>query len=99
MASYDVASAKWQPICKLGSGFTDAQLAHYTERFGRDVDRRRDEGVAATPPVWLDLPRGGLPPKYMPDEWLLPTTVWEVRAASLSLSPIFHAAAIVDARL
>jgi len=81
---------RWQPVCKIGSGFNDAELVEFTELF-----RAAAAGDAGGgPPPWVDLPFGDLPRNYVPDAWLpAPLVVWEVRAAALSLSPIFSAAA------
>lgn len=50
---------------------------------------------AATPalPDWLDVAETGLPTGFaLPHLWLAPRVVWEVKAAALSLSPVWGAA-------
>ena len=86
-------AARYQPVCKVGTGFSDDDLATFSALFERGgaAAPRGDGG----PPTWLDLP-ASLPPHYEPDYWLAtpaPPAVWEVRAAALSLSPTFLAAA------
>ncbi|KAL3906366.1 MAG: hypothetical protein SGPRY_010577, partial [Prymnesium sp.] len=85
MASYDPSSNRYQPIGKLGSGFSDAQLDEWNTYF-----TSREPSSDPPPPEWrLDLPPSGLPPQYSPHVWLQPHVV---RAASLSISPVFRAA-------
>ena len=87
LGCYDAATSTYQPVCKLGSGFTDEQLAHWSGYF--DGEQQAD----ALPP-WIDESSvGGIPPKDVPDTWLQPSVVWEVKAAEISQSPTFKAAA------
>ena len=95
MAAYDDASGRWQPVCKLSSGFSDDNLAELSDAFGA-ADAAAADAPAADDeqPAWLAMAEGGaLPPQYRPDAWLEPSVVWEVRAAQLSVSPVFRAAA------
>jgi len=88
MAAYDDASGRWQPVCKLGSGFSDDNLAELSDAFGA-ADAAAADAPAADDeqPAWLAMAEGGaLPPQYRPDAWLEPSVVWEVRAAQLMLS-------------
>ena len=111
------SDGRWQPVCKIGSGFTDEDLVTFSRLFvsGRDEvtltksassvrsvnDVPSGAGAwegdvsADDAPSWVDLPSPGLPQQYAPDIWLgePPDVLWEVRAAALSLSPVFTAAA------
>ncbi|KAL1510427.1 hypothetical protein AB1Y20_006735 [Prymnesium parvum] len=91
MASFDPTSGTFQPIAKLGSGFSDAELREWGAHFA--ASHGTLAGDVEPPASWrLDLPEGGLIPLYQPDKWLQPEVVWEVKAAALSLSPVFRAA-------
>ena len=97
MAAYDDATARYQPVCKLGAGFTDENLAALSAAFGSaDItDASAAAAADGTLPEWIDPVT--LPPKDRPDAWLPPQVVWEVRGAMLSVSPVFRAAAdLVD---
>ena len=102
LASYEPSSATFQPICKLGTGFTDEQLAAWTAVFrrtgtgtgtaavsaggGGGEEEEEEEGVCA-PPASVDLPEGRLPPSLQPDAWIEPSVVWEVRALRMHAGP------------
>ena len=100
MAAYDDATARYQPVCKLGAGFTDENLAALSVAFGSaDItDASAAAAADGTLPEWIDASTlETLPPNYRPDAWLPPQVVWEVRGAMLSASPVFRAAAdLVD---
>ena len=102
LASYDLATDTYQPVGKLGSGFSDTQLEEWHSHFvegppgvgaGAAEGAGRADGNIAPPAHYkIDLPESGLPPQYRPHSWLEPRVVWEVKAAALSLSPVFRAA-------
>lgn len=79
LACWDADSEHYQAICKIGTGFTEADL---------DFHHQHLQSLA------LDHPK----PYYQvhdqikPDVWFEPSMVWEVKAADLSLSPIYQAA-------
>lgn len=83
LACYDDESEEYQTICKIGTGFSDQDLTDHTNFFKQHVS---------------DKPK----PYYrlngsVADEWFEPVQVWEVKAADLSISPVYSAAAgIVD---
>lgn len=79
LASYNDETDHFEAACKIGTGFSDEALAAFDERF-RPVASSAPGEVVARPGI-------------APDLWLSPTTVWEVKAASLSLSPVYSAAA------
>ncbi|KAJ2468843.1 ATP-dependent DNA ligase Cdc17 [Coemansia sp. RSA 2322] len=79
LACYDPDREEYQTICKIGTGFSDADLeAHKT---------KLDESKIAAPKPYYASSE-----KTKPDIWFEPTQVWEVKAADLSLSPIYQAA-------
>jgi len=77
LAVYDPKRDRFESFCKVGTGFDDAQLAEMPSRLRRfETD---------TAPVEVDT---GL----VPDRWMRPGLVLEVRGAELTLSPIHRAA-------
>ena len=93
LACLDPTSGRWQPVCKLGSGFSDDDLAAWHATFAAEAPPRAEPQGGAQPlPEWLELPAGGLPPSLQPHTWLEPKHVWEVKGAALSLSPWMSAA-------
>lgn len=83
---YAPEAGVYQPICKLGSGLSDEELARWSEQTSADVISA--EQAAAL----IDLPHGALPPAVAPHVWLRPQVVWEVSAAEVSVSPLYTAA-------
>ncbi|GAQ85568.1 putative DNA ligase 1 [Klebsormidium nitens] len=86
LACHDEENDEYQAISKIGTGFSDVML---TERFNALKDHV------------IDAPK----PYYQVDEtfakkvdvWFEPHEVWEVKAADLSISPHYRAAAgVVD---
>eukprot|EP00794_Sanderia_malayensis_P009119 gene9120-10092_t len=84
LACYDEENEEFQSICKMGTGFSDEQLAnHYTFLQQHVIDKPRS------------YYRYG--DSVCPDHWFDAVQVWEVRAADLSISPTHRAAnSIVD---
>ncbi|KAJ1898350.1 ATP-dependent DNA ligase Cdc17, partial [Kickxella alabastrina] len=79
LACYDPDREEYQAICKIGTGFSDADLESHKTKL--------DESKIATP-----KPYYAVSDKTKPDIWFEPLQVWEVKAADLSLSPIYQAA-------
>lgn len=77
MACYDPDEGRFRSVCKLGTGFDDETLKGLKERFEGDVVPARPPDVDST---------------MEPDVWISPSTVMEVQAAELTLSPIHRAA-------
>jgi DNA ligase-1 len=77
MAAYDADDDRFAAVCKLASGFDDAQLAEFDTRLKplarHDKHPKVDSGL-------------------VPEVWLEPKVVMEVRAAELTLSPVHKAA-------
>jgi len=73
MASYDQEKDVFRTVCKLGSGFSDEDLASLPEVMAQYV---------------LDHPHPRVDSKLQADFWFVPTKVLEVRGAELTLSPL-----------
>ncbi|XP_074075780.1 DNA ligase 1 isoform X3 [Macrotis lagotis] len=79
LAAFDEDSEEFQAICKLGTGFSDEELEEHYQKL---------QALVIPAPRSYVRAEGAVPP----DHWLEPTTVWEVKCADLSLSPIYAAA-------
>lgn len=83
LACYDSDSETFQAVCKLGTGFSEADLEAFTSELNKYQ--------IASPPSYLQV-------DAKPDVWFEPKVVWEVKAADFSLSPVYSAArGLVDA--
>ncbi|KAG7656928.1 DNA ligase ATP-dependent C-terminal [Arabidopsis suecica] len=84
LACYDVDKEEFQSICKIGTGFSDVEL--------QDLSSSLCSKVIATPKQYYQVDND-----LNPDVWLEPTEVWEVKAADLTVSPVYREAiGIVD---
>eukprot|EP00026_Physarum_polycephalum_P001905 Phypoly_transcript_01908.p1 GENE.Phypoly_transcript_01908~~Phypoly_transcript_01908.p1 ORF type:complete len:972 (+),score=243.78 Phypoly_transcript_01908:40-2955(+) len=84
LACYDDDNEEYQTVCKIGTGFSDEDLAKHTEELKKFA---------------IDNPRPyyRVSDTLKPDVWLEPAQVWEVLAADLSISPVHSGATgIVD---
>ena len=77
MAAYNEDSGRFETVCKLGTGFDDAFLDSMPELL--------NSGLSEQKPRLVDA-------EMIPDVWFNPTTVLEVVAAEITLSPIHTAA-------
>jgi len=77
MAAFDDESGEFCTVCKLGTGFDDAFLSEIPTILDRYISEERPSTVDA---------------EMIPDVWFQPTTVLEVVAAEISISPIHTAA-------
>jgi DNA ligase-1 len=82
LACYDEESEEWQTITKIGTGFSDEVLMTHTKFF------EEKELVTENQPMSVIAGEG----TATPDVWFKPGVVWEVKAADLSVSPIYQAA-------
>ncbi|XP_020973413.1 DNA ligase 1 isoform X4 [Arachis ipaensis] len=85
LACYDYNNEEFQSICKIGTGFTEDVLEQRSKSLGSEV-------IPGPKPYY----RYGDTMK-MPDVWFEASEVWEVKAADLTISPVYRAAVgIVD---
>lgn len=75
LACYNPDEEVYQTVCKVGTGFSDEDLAGFYEFFQTKVTSVKD-------------PSYEVDDKLEADVWFEPCVVWEVRAADLSLSPV-----------
>jgi DNA ligase-1 len=73
MAAYDKEKDEFETVCKLGSGFTDADLEALPDRFKDYVRSDRHPRVNSL---------------MEPDVWFSPAIVMEVAADEITLSPL-----------
>ncbi|KAJ5737152.1 DNA ligase 1 [Penicillium malachiteum] len=82
LAAYNPNNDKYETICNIGTGFSEAVL----EEFHKELK-----------PIVIDRPKPfyahSSVPKDQPDVWFEPRLVWEVKTADLTLSPRYQAAA------
>eukprot|EP00158_Paraphelidium_tribonemae_P006812 Partr_v1_DN27983_c0_g1_i1_m11704 putative DNA ligase len=79
LACYDEEREEYQAICKIGTGFSDQDLADHS-KFFKDCE-------STVPKSYYSCGEG-----VKPDVWFEPKQVWEVKSADLSISPIYTAA-------
>jgi DNA ligase 1 len=76
LAVYNPKRDRFESFTKVGSGFDDAQLAEMPKRLARFESDERPPGVETG---------------IVPDRWMRPALVLEVRGAELTVSPIHRA--------
>jgi len=77
LAVYNPKRDRFESFTKVGTGFDDAQLAEMPKRLA---------------PYETDTPPPSVESGIVPDRWMRPGLVLEVRGAELTLSPIHRAA-------
>ncbi|KAK4048678.1 ATP-dependent DNA ligase Cdc17 [Microbotryomycetes sp. JL201] len=101
LACYDEETQTYQAVCKIGTGFSDEALKSHHERLsqgkksGEPIDEEQlEESSGELKKKPSDVDMGTVVPANLPDVYFNPSTsmVWEVLAADLSLSPVYHAA-------
>ena len=79
LACYDPDSEQYQAICKIGTGFTDEDLAAHHAALSEYI----------TPQA---KPYYSYPESSAPEVWFEPALVWEVKCADMTISPVYTAA-------
>ena len=79
LACYDPSGEEYQAICKIGTGFSEADLESQAAFF-------KNHTIPAPKPYYR------VTDTIRPDVWFEPVQVWEVKAADFSLSPVYTAA-------
>lgn len=78
LACYDPDDETYQAICKIGTGFSDEQLStFYNQLHPLEIQQKKSYYSIGD---------------AKPDIFFSPKYVWEVKAADLSLSPVYTAA-------
>lgn len=78
LACYDEATEEYQSICKLGTGFKDEDL--------ESTYKNLQEHILSRPRPYYNYDES-----LKPDVWFDANTVWEVKCADLSISPVHRA--------
>lgn len=81
LAVYNDEINKYEPCCKVGTGFSDENLQAFFELLHPLITVNTTRIVHTSRSV-------------KPDVWIEPRYVWEVKAASLSLSPVYSAGSL-----
>ena len=82
LASYDPAAERYETVCNIGTGFSEALLEELHASLSQHtIDRPKPFYAHSSVP------------KDQPDVWFEPRFVWEVKAADLTLSPRYKAGA------
>ena len=79
LACYDNENEEYQSICKIGTGFSDADLQNFSASL-------KCKEINVVPSYY------NMPDRDLPDVWFSPSVVFEVKAADLSISPNHKAA-------
>lgn len=82
LACYNPATEKYETVCNIGTGFSEAVL--------ETLHQQLSEIVIDRPKPFYTHSSGN---KDQPDVWFEPRYVWEVKTADLTLSPRYKAAA------
>ena len=78
LACYDEDDDQYQSVCKIGTGFSDENLATLTEAVKtKTIDKPKNYYCVSD--------------SFKPDVWFEPSMVWEVKCADLSISPVHKA--------
>ncbi|TLD33246.1 hypothetical protein PspLS_00467 [Pyricularia sp. CBS 133598] len=80
LACYNPSSDKYETICNIGTGFSEAVL--------EELHTQLKDTVIDRPKPFYSHSSGG---QHQPDVWFEPRFVWEVKTADLTLSPRYKA--------
>lgn len=86
LACYDPENEEYQSICKIGTGFSDADFEKLSAFYNDEAAGLRSD----FPKAYYRLSRNK---NIEPDVWFEPAQVWEIKCADLSISPA-HTAGI-----
>jgi len=82
LACYNPGTQNYESVCNIGTGFSEVALEEfYNTLHPLEIDRAKP---------FYDHPSGNA---GRPDVWFEPRVLWEVKAADLTLSPRYKAAA------
>lgn len=79
LGCYDPENEEYQSLCKIGTGFSDEDLAKHWKFFQDHLSDKPKSYYAFDSTL-------------APDHWFEPVQVWEIKAADLSISPVHKAA-------
>jgi DNA ligase-1 len=79
LAIYNEEEEEFQTVCKAGTGFSDEDLKTHYEFFKGKITPQPNSAYNVTKSL-------------VPDVWLEPCQVWEIKAADLSISPVHTSA-------
>ncbi|EPZ30811.1 DNA ligase, ATP-dependent, central domain-containing protein [Rozella allomycis CSF55] len=78
LACYDDQNEEYQTICKIGTGFSDSDLGEHTTFLNNHI--------IPGPKSYYSYADNA-----KPDVWFDAVQVWEIKAADLSISPVYRA--------
>lgn len=80
LGSYNTETEEYESVCKIGTGFSEADLQRFHAELSPLADSRPKSYVSHDTAA-----------NQQPDVWFEPRVVWEVLTADLSLSPVYRA--------
>lgn len=80
LGSYNADSEEYETVCKIGTGFSEADLEKFHDQLKDTVVKDKKSYISHSDAS-----------NQQPDVWFEPKYVWEVLTADLSLSPVYKA--------
>jgi len=80
LGCYNSESEEYETVCKIGTGFSEANLQRFYTELSPIADTRPKSYISHDTAA-----------NQQPDVWFEPKYVWEVLTADLSLSPVYQA--------
>lgn len=80
LGSYNSETEEYESVCKIGTGFSEANLQKFHAELSPLADSRPKSYVLHDTAA-----------NQQPDVWFEPRVVWEILTADLSLSPVYRA--------